>query len=218
MLCEGDAPLLLQIAEPAGGMYTGKFVNKGYFNPNEAGIHTVYYSYENENSCISLDSINIKVNPTPAKPGIEYNSTELALQSSYMGTNQWFFEGEEIEDATSAFLIPENEGYYSVIAISNDGCISDTSDMFYYENTSVETVSGDNFSFYPNPASNVIHVNAEGLLQIEMYDLLGITQNIEVNFTHIGADIKPVGISDGIYILKFTTSAGTFFGKVIISN
>jgi hypothetical protein len=53
---------------PAGGTYSGPFVNAGTFNPSGAGAgqHIITYSYTNGNGCSNSTTATINVNSLPA--------------------------------------------------------------------------------------------------------------------------------------------------------
>ena len=61
-LCLGAGSVAL-IAAPPGGDFSGAGVVESNFNPTSAGegTHTLYYTYEDENSCTAVDSLQVTV-------------------------------------------------------------------------------------------------------------------------------------------------------------
>jgi hypothetical protein len=63
VLCLADAPLTLNGATPAGGVFSGTGVNAGSFDPAAAGIgtHTITYTYTDSSGCTgsATDSIDV---------------------------------------------------------------------------------------------------------------------------------------------------------------
>lgn len=62
-VCLLDNSFALSGATPAGGSYSGSGVSAGQFDPPTAGIglHTVYYTYTDSNTCTTTDSASINV-------------------------------------------------------------------------------------------------------------------------------------------------------------
>lgn len=53
---------------PTGGTFTGPGITGNIFDPSAAGtgVHTLYYTYQNPNECVSQDSVSIMVSDNPA--------------------------------------------------------------------------------------------------------------------------------------------------------
>lgn len=64
--CINTPPFLLTNGKPTGGIYTGKGVINGVFNPSisGAGDFTVYYSVVDSNGCSGIDSGIVSVKPS----------------------------------------------------------------------------------------------------------------------------------------------------------
>lgn len=74
--CSLNDSLLLNIATPSGGNYTGSFVNNDYFYPNQSGSGNfiIYYDYTNVNGCTASDSSVITIHPSPVVTFANLNS------------------------------------------------------------------------------------------------------------------------------------------------
>ncbi len=82
-ICQSAASLLLTDGTPTGGIYTGKGVQNGVFNPGNAGVGawSITYIFTNANGCVSSDSIVMNVAPLPTVTFKE-SKTKLCIQSS----------------------------------------------------------------------------------------------------------------------------------------
>ncbi|MBN4072400.1 T9SS type A sorting domain-containing protein [Crocinitomix catalasitica] len=62
-ICEQGGPILLPLASPSGGVYSGTGVSGGFFDPTglSAGTYTTTYTYTNSHGCSSSDSVTINV-------------------------------------------------------------------------------------------------------------------------------------------------------------
>ncbi|MBK9250078.1 MAG: serine hydrolase [Ignavibacteria bacterium] len=82
-ICQSAAPILLTDGTPIGGMYTGKGVQNGVFDPTVASVGdwVITYTFSNSNGCTSSDSILLKVVPLPSVTFKE-SKTKLCIQST----------------------------------------------------------------------------------------------------------------------------------------
>ncbi len=130
--------------------------------------------------CTDSSSITVQINPKPDTPTI--TREEDSLKSSFVNGNQWYFGFDEqtpITNATSQYYTPFETGYYSVKFTDENGCISNLSELFYFELSSVDDIiSNSNIAVYPNPAKNKINILANldyNKAQISIFNILGET-------------------------------------------
>ncbi len=66
-VCVSSSSVVLSGGSPAGGTYSGSFVNAGNFDPSAAGtgLHSIYYSYTDGNGCSNADTATINVRALP---------------------------------------------------------------------------------------------------------------------------------------------------------
>lgn len=63
-VCEGSDLISLQ-ATPAGGQFSGPFVNGNFFDPQEAGLYELKYVFTGLGDCADSQSTWVRVNPLP---------------------------------------------------------------------------------------------------------------------------------------------------------
>jgi len=74
-------------------------------------------------SVISVDTVH--VSGYPATPTVSWDSIPHTLTSNDLGdTYQWYFNGSPIAGATDTTYIVQNSGYYHLVAINANGCVS----------------------------------------------------------------------------------------------
>ncbi|MFM9052619.1 MAG: T9SS type A sorting domain-containing protein [Bacteroidota bacterium] len=80
-ICETAAPVVLTLASPAGGSYSGSGVSGGSFDPAAAGagVATIDYSYTDQNGCSSSASTTITV---VANPIVELSDVSTSCVNS----------------------------------------------------------------------------------------------------------------------------------------
>ena len=64
-ICLNDEPLVLDMAQPSGGIYVGTGVESGVFYPEIAGVgtHTISYAFTGENGCSASCQFLVTVHP-----------------------------------------------------------------------------------------------------------------------------------------------------------
>src|SRR5690606_37275221 len=111
--------------------------------------------------CEDTLTVGYKVNlyaPNPAE--ITVNEFELGTVQSYT-VYQWCKDGVPIPGATdSTYTVPEN-GFYSVITTSENGCV-DTSEMYEVLNADINNLKQlpSLIRIYPNPAQSILHIQS----------------------------------------------------------
>jgi hypothetical protein len=165
---------------------------------------------------------NIVVNQSPEKPTISQSGKTL-ISSAEQG-NQWFLEGNIIQDAIFKYYSPEVSGYYTVQVEATNGCLSEMSDPYYFD---IKPVKDDirikkSIDIFPNPISDFIEINIKSTdiydFQIRIFSILGeeiLKKNIVPEFeNNIRLDTKNLPI--GIYIMIFTINREKTFNYKIV--
>ena len=113
-------------------------------------------------SVISIDTVHIS--GFPAIPTVTWDSIPHTLTSNDLGDNyQWYFNGSPIAGAIDTTHIVQNSGYYHLVAINANGCVSfsDTTLAIYCDTAFVPQTT-------TNAAGNLIIMNS-GNSDIQWY-------------------------------------------------
>lgn len=81
----------------------------------------------------------------------------------------------------------------------------------------VEENNDDMLQIYPNPAKNILYLNAENIQNVKIFSLVGVTlyeQNVNDNSLNINIE----GLSDGLYIIQVKTSNGIITKPIVINK
>ena len=115
---------------------------------------------------------------------------------------------------------------YMLIATGGSGCNSDTA-MVHVVITSgnpdipvsIDEVDGGSFSVYPNPANEVIHINAADVQRVEVFTREGrkVYEKDYNNFTGT-LDIPTEGMDAGVYGIRVSTSNGMNGAKIVVNK
>ncbi|WMJ74628.1 gliding motility-associated C-terminal domain-containing protein [Cytophagaceae bacterium ABcell3] len=108
-LCEGSNPVTIENVTPQGGTYFGDHTTEsGTFNPEEAGVFTLSYTYTTEEGCSDTATNTIEVIPPPivnAGNDLSICATEqevvLSADSANATSLQWSGSGNFSPDASS---------------------------------------------------------------------------------------------------------------------
>jgi hypothetical protein len=109
-------------------------------------------------SCVSLSvATNVNIASYP-NPPITYNGSVVSTSSSYIGY-QWFLNSVAIPGATSYNYVPAANGTYIVKVTNAAGCVN-YSAALAVGNVGVEEHNKTDISIYPNPATNIVRIDA----------------------------------------------------------
>lgn len=202
-ICTGDSVVLNSSATNNQWMLNGIAI------PNADGLsyaarQSGTYGVVAKNGCYVSDtaSVNIVVNPVPAKPTIANSGTILSSSAS-MG-NQWYLNGNAIANANGATYKPETSGVYSV-KVTLNGCASEMSEGANFVITSIGNIDLDaSIVIAPNPASDHLTVrNKNNSAQLEL-SLINLSGNYLIEKKSFTSDctIDMRRLQAGLYIVE----------------
>lgn len=156
-------------------------------------------------------------NPAPAIPVISSNGTNT-LSAPIADSYQWYLNGDLLVGETNQTINCNQSGIYLVRITLAPSCSFSYSEGYNFTITGIS--ANDNLikgvSFFPNPASDIIRIGG----------LDKVTENYTVNLFNLegrllfsGANIQvipAVNLSNGCYLISFTTDAGQSINQRII--
>ena len=181
-------------------------------SPDETTIYTVEVD---DGLTIVDDDIKVSVWPDPDTPVILQQGDSLI--SSAQEGNQWYDEEGAIPGATGHVFYPEDEGDYYVIVTSLHGCLSEPSNVVYFQFVGLDEYSpGEKISVYPNPVTDLLNIRtaSEGL-SIELVQPDG-RRIYASGMTDRSKTIDMSGLPPGIYLLYLRDDAGQIVGTAKI--
>jgi hypothetical protein len=157
---------------------------------------------------------NVTVSSTPSKPVISQTGTTLTASAAT--SYQWFLGSNPIANATNQTYSPTQNGQYRVeVKSAAPASCSIFSDPFNYTVTAIkEDQKFDNFTFYPNPVVNIIHVNFPKKYNVAFYNLSGQKVLEKINLQG-DEEIDLTILKTGIYIMR-VNSEGKYASRKII--
>jgi glucose/arabinose dehydrogenase len=146
------------------------------------------------------------------------------LESALEGESyQWFLDGEPIEGATSQTLQITQNGIYSLIITSLNGCEIETNEFEVNSLSLSDNEMVENFSIFPNPSEGLVNVelsfqSAIKNVVLEIYSVDGRLIEEENINTHGRIELDLGNLRKGVYLLRLTHDGGSFLGsrKLII--
>lgn len=112
---------------------------------------------------------------------------------------------------------------YMLIATSGNSCYSDTAQVHIVitneDPLGIDGVENRECRVWPNPANNIIHIDAVQLQRVEMFTLKG-SKVYEAAYNGISGtvDIPVADLPAGVYGLRISTAAGMKGAKIMINK
>ena len=146
-------------------------------------------------------SVTVTVNPIPT-PTITSSSSALSTVSPYSGY-QWFLNTVTIPGANGRTYIPHSTGSYRVEVTDANGCVG-FSTAFLVDNVGVAQINKADISLYPNPATEVLHIDAPATVR-------GVISSMDGKVIIDQQNAKEIDIhrlSGGVYLLALYDEHG----------
>ena len=177
----------------------------GNANPNTLSAGSYNVDVTDANGCNSSASVTIS-EPTELQSSIDITSN-MDMSANTTGgispyTYSWSFNNNQL--STSSSLTPSQNGIYTLLVYDANGCTSVST--YNYTLISVDNSLDVGVSIYPNPFSDKLYIELEGITAgldyvVKMYDARGrlvVEKGINSNITII--DRK--GINKGLYFVE----------------
>lgn len=146
------------------------------------------------------ETINVYV--WPSNPAIiSRNGAILSTVNTY-SSYQWLLNGQPVAGATNDTLMITQNGQYSVVVTNEGGC-TDTSDVL--DVTDITDIPGLNssgiqVSFWPNPATDHININASSPINLKISSIDG---RVLLQSKH-AQKVDLAHLEEGVYLLQFS--------------
>jgi hypothetical protein len=111
----------------------------------------------------------------------------------------------------------DTQAEYFIMAVYSDGCEA-PSEVLMGEGqpTGIGEMDAENVSIYPNPAENLLNINAEGLQKVVVYNTMGqLVKTIEIG----GQDQFTMEVGNyptGLYTIQLVTAKGMLSKTILV--
>jgi hypothetical protein len=187
-----------------------------------SGVNPInYYYYFYNLKVVAAGCVSSGRQPvTLVSPAITNNGS--VLSSNFPAGNQWYFNGNIINNATNQTYTPIASGNYKVRVTSATGC-SDTSATYVYVSTATANTSAIGFTVYPVPANTILNVFFDAPLNSAMNMALvnSAGRIVYSNKQSIAAGnystvLNVANQPPGVYVLKLMLGSATYAKKIVI--
>jgi hypothetical protein len=199
--------------------------NTSFINVTESGLYHVSVT-DPTGKCTSTDSVDIEIYNDPVagfigdRAFLTLTATDTSLYSeSYF----WDFGDGSTSTNQNPVHIYSGEGEYEVMQAVDNFCGTDTSyQTFNIAPTSVsDEVNNEEFSIYPNPASQNLNLNSSqslGKVDVSIIDITGKIIFTETKAVQAGQRIMfdVSSFPAGLYTLKLSSATTNSNHRVII--
>jgi hypothetical protein len=142
------------------------------------------------------------------------NDPSPKLTSSASSNNQWFLNGEAVDNATSQDFLPATDGIYTV-KVDYSGCARTSSPTGHVIAGIIEE---EVIHVFPNPVASRLMITLAGksaITVLSMTDMQGRLAPMEVTLNGSSAEVNVQGLAEGVYVLRVTYDGGIFQQKVL---
>lgn len=138
-----------------------------------AGLYDVTLTAITNSGCNDTVTNTIEIIAPPTLTLLWQNDTLFVFGGSQY---QWFFNGNYLSHSAD-YIVPENEGIYSVISNENGKCLSDEV-VFVYEidgeTANTNEFEKSTFRLFPNPSVETVNIQGQkSIVMATVYDALG---------------------------------------------
>ncbi len=168
-------------------------------------------------NCVGTTTVPTVINVTPRPVAVVQASGATLSTSIPFQSYQWMKNGVPIAGATSRSYTASHDGYYSVM-VTDTGSLHCTGTSESYRLTalgiSTATPGGAEIRIYPNPAADLLHVDAPAGTSVLVVAMDGKT-------VFSGADVREINIGawpDGVYRVVLHDKGGTYLKTEKISK
>lgn len=169
--------------------------------------------------CLSVysDPVSVRAIPIPPPPHILSNGNLLASSATF--GNQWFHNGNAIQNANQQFYHATENGFYSV-QVTIEGCTSSMSFLYnHYVVSTYENSENPDIKIFPNPTNDQIHFTFGDKIThyfdaIEVFDFTGNS----ILRAHNANSISLSNIPNGMYFVRVLDKSGAIIKTESISK
>ncbi len=208
-LCIGEGSLMLNMAQPVGGSYSGTGVRNGFLHPDSVGVgtHQITYTYASPGCAPVSETVSYTVYPEPARPLIILRNDSLICVAPHATAYQWYSTSSIIPGSVGQGYKPTVSFTYFVRITDANGCEA-TSDTFAYNIGIPEQEWIEQFELFPNPAREQVYVKlrlkAHRELTLSLTSMSGALLRKErfSRTREIDHRLNLEGLARGMYILN----------------
>ena len=186
-------------------------------NSLSAGVYPVMVT--DANGCLASDSVTV-TEPTALQSSINItsnmNMSADVTGGTYPYTYSWLLNNNQV--STSAIYTPVLNGIYTLLVTDANGCTS--TDTYNYTLISLNDLSNESVSIYPNPFSDKLYIELIGVrgqidYVVKMYDARGrLVVDRKMNTSIITIDRRK--LSSGEYYLNIVKDNFIVFTEKVI--
>lgn len=206
-------------AVTGGNIVSGSGTNSITINWTTVGTASISVSQSN-GSCVGSGNTSIVVNAAPAIP-VVYKVGNTLSTTTTATSYQWFNNGAAVSGATSQTYTAIAPGTYTLVVTNAQGCT--TSSTGVIANVGIKNNANiTNVMVYPNPAINVITIDASlGKSQNVTLNMFDMNGKLVYTISQINADanysksISLDGLASGVYMVQLVTNNGSVQQRIV---
>ncbi len=183
--------------------------NSQTFSASEIGVYSCEVVSQQGCEAISEDFVFCGT----LQPVFDPLANEVYVDDDF-DTYQWYYNGIEVQGATTFYLVNPLAGNYSVYVTNDIGCAFQSS-VIIVPVVSIKEISKGEISIYPNPSNGIFTVETtEPIEWVKVLNSVGqvvhTSSPFQTKWQHV------TNFEKGFYLLEIKTINGFFKEKVLI--
>lgn len=152
------------------------------------------------------------------KGDVQFTNHSIAIPPP---TYLWQFDDANHSTSTSqspSFTYTQNNTYNVKLIANNNSCIDSITKQVTIAGLSIHTITKNNISVYPNPVTDNLHINLDGLVLTNKLQILDLSGKVVKEIIPEQKDVLFIPMDDlvkGVYIIKFNINEQAYQLKVI---
>lgn len=210
LICSGDSTgICTNVSFPAYLWNTGDTSSCVYARNPGGYIVTV----TDANGCTNTSREDISVYPVSSVSIVVQGDT---LSSFNAVSYQWYFNDQIIPGATNAVYIVQQSGVYALEITDANGCRARSNSFNIFRSGLESSLADGGPSVFPNPFTQTVFVQGDGISSIEVYDPVGrIVHRENSRIWNTPAQVNLSLLRAGIYFLHIEMGSMRYIRRIV---
>lgn len=185
---------------------------------NNGSLSFTYDISKDTSHVVTVDTVHVFANPSAPIIALDVSNPATVSTPDLGYVYQWNKDNAPMYNANDTLVYLSEEGAYSVIAVDENGCYSE-SNVENYSTVALQEETKSDFNLYPNPTNTFVNIEFSKITEsskLQVSDLMGrIILSQPVNGKNkVQMDVS--NLSGGVYIVTVADKKGNASTKQLV--